>query len=251
MIWLCKWAICAGSVFAWTCVLAQQLDGVSHEALLMQLAIEGGISSDKYEFVRPHLVRELAMRSVLVKKANEMGLADQESIRASVALAKQNALANAALLKIEANLSPSEEELKMDYESFFPEKKMAQIKFAIFTKLEMAKDFLTQLKKGKASMAEIARKADDQVIAEKRGDFGWVPFEAMPEGVAKSIGMSQAQWPKDPIKTEFGYVIYQLEAVKSSREKNYEQAKPNLEKARRQMMMRAELRKMSADADKE
>lgn len=245
-----KWAVCALGVSVWACVSAQELDGVGREALLRQLAIEGGISIEKFELAKPHLERELAMRSALVKKAKEMGLVDQEPIKASMALARQNALANAALLKIEESLTPSEEDLKMDYESFFPEKKMAQIKFAIFTKVEKARDALNQLKKGKASMSEVASKADDQVIAEKRGDFGWVPFEAMPEGVAKAIGISQAQWPKDPIKTEFGHVIYQLDAVKSSRERSYEQAKPDLEKARRQMMVRAELRKMSADAEK-
>lgn len=245
-----KFAVLALGIFMWGCVSAQEWDGVGHEALLRQLAVEGGISIEKYELAKPHLERELAMRSALAKKAKEMGLAEQEPIKASMALAKQNALANAALLKIEESLMPSEEDLKMDYESFFPEKRMAQIKFAIFTKVGKAKDALSQVKKGKASMSEIASKADDQVIAEKRGDFGWVPFEAMPEGVAKAIANSQAKWPIDPIKTEFGHVIYQLDSVKSSREKSYEQAKPELEKARRQMMLRAELRKMSADVAK-
>jgi hypothetical protein len=223
----------------------------TQEELVRQLGAEAGLDEQKANGLRSQLESELAMRSLLEKRARAAGLDKLPRVAASVELAKQNALAQAYLEQMEKRLVPTEAELRSDYNSAYPEKRLAQVRFAIYTSEDKAAKGLDALKKGSATIEELARLGDDKLLAQKQGDFGMVPFDAMPDGVAAVIGAAPTKkWPDKPIKTMYGHMLYQLEGVKSGREKTYEAAKPELDSRRRQLMMRVELAKLRIEAQK-
>lgn len=223
----------------------------SRDALLESLAEEGGLDANKAKELRSQLEAELAMRTLLEKKAVDQGLDKIPKVAASVVLAKQNALAQAYLDKLELSLAPTEAEVKSDYESSFPSKKLAKVKFAIFTTAEEAAKALAMVASGKETIGELAKQGSDPFVASRGGDFGLVPLDALPDQVAAAIEAAPAKkLPASPIKTSHGHVLYELEAVSVGREKTFDQARPELEKRRRQMMLRSELARLKEEARK-
>lgn len=240
--------VVTASLAGWSQETANRGGGPSKEILIESLALDSGIEPSKIQGLMPQLESELAMRKYLSGKAIQEGLDKQELVAASLILARQQALSHAYLNKIEASIVLSESDLISDYESAFPKKNKAKIKFAIFAKPEKARAALASLNQGKISIEDLALKADDKLVAQKKGDFGWIDYDAMPEQVVKTLNANKAKRPASPIKTAYGYVIYEWEESKLDRDKSYAEAKPALELQRKQMMMRAELAKIKKEA---
>ena len=92
---------------------------------------------------------------------------------------------------------------------------------------------------------------DDKLVAKAKGDFGWVALDALPVELAKAITADGAKRPAAPVKTAFGHIVYELEASELRRAKSFQEAMPELEDRRRQMMMRVELAKLRMDLSRE
>ena len=219
--------------------------------LVRQLGSEAGLDEAKTASMRAQLEAELAMRAMLERKAIAAGLDKLPRVAASVALAKQNSLAQAYLEAMQMKLAPSDAELRSDYDSAFSEKKLAKVKFALYASDAKASEALESLKSGALGIDALAKMGDDKVLAQKQFEFGWIPFDAMPEQVAAAImAAPKEKWPEKPIKTPYGNMIYQLDEIKDGREKTFDQAKPELFERRKQLMTRVEMAKLKIEADK-
>lgn len=223
----------------------------AREEMLRQLGAEAGLGEEKAKGLRPQLEAELAMRAMLEKRAIAGGMDKLPRVAASVELAKQNALAQAYLEQMERSLVPTEAELRADYESAYPEKSLARVKFAIYASEERAANALDSLKKGSETIEELAKEGDDKLLAQKQGDFGDVPLDAMPEQVAAAIQAApERKWPEKAIKTMYGSMLYELNGVARGRERSYEAARAGLEGKRRELMMKVALSKLRIEAQK-
>lgn len=230
---------------------AQTPAGPARDALIARLAREAGLDAGKEgdPAVRAQLDAELRMRELLEGKAERAGLERDPEVAASLRLARQSALAQAYLDRVEAKLAPTAKELRADYESGYPEKRMARVKFAIFASESKAAEALAAVAAGKESIEAAAARGDDQLVANRGGDFGLVALDALPEEVAaRLVGQPAAKWPDAPVRTAYGHVVYELLGMERGRELSFEQARPQLEKTRRQMLMRAELSKIKLEA---
>lgn len=222
------------------------------EEMLLQLGAEAGLDEQKSKGLRPQLEAELAMRSLLEQRAIDAGIDKLPRVAASVELARQNALAQAYLDQLEKRMVPTEAELRADYDSAYPEKKMARVKFAIYALDERAAKALDALRKGESTIEEVAKQGDDRLLAQKQGDFGAIPLDAMPEQVASAIAAEpEKKWPDKAIKTMYGSMVYELNGVSRGREKTYEEALGDLGARRRQLMLKVELAKLKIEAQKE
>lgn len=217
----------------------------SKDDLLERLVVEGGLDAQKALELRPQLEAELAMRSLLASRALAESLDKWPKVAASMELARQNALAQAYLDKMEQELAPTEAELLSDYHSAYPQKRLAKVKFALYASEQKAVAALDSLVKQSATIEEVAKRGDDQLVAQRQGNFGVVSLDAMPEQVAAAIAAEPTRkWPIEPVKTAYGYVLYELSGIETGRERSFEQAKQELEKRRKQLMMRVELAKI-------
>lgn len=235
------------------CGWAQAAPSSARDALLSRLARDAGFSAGKEAdpAVRAQLESELKMREFLEKKAERAGLEKEPDVAASLRLARQNALAQAYLDQLEVKLVPTTKELKADYESAYPEKAMARAKFAIFASKDKAAEALAAVVAGKETIEAAAARGDDQLVANRGGDFGLVALDALPQEVAARVkSLPQKKFPEKPVSTVYGHVIYELSGLESGREKSFEKALPELEKTRKQMLMRAELSKIKLEAQK-
>jgi peptidyl-prolyl cis-trans isomerase C len=226
-----------------------QADTTKSDLMIKRLAIDSGLSEQDAKKMRDQLKSELAMRELLEEKAVAEGLDRSPDVAASIELARQNALARAFLDRLEQSLIPAAEDIVSDYESAYPVKKQALAKIAIFAKEDIAAKHLAAVASGMASFEDVAAKADDELVARERGSFGWLAWDALPDEVAAQFDASAARLPSAPIKTRYGYVIYDLQEKKSEREKEFEAAKSDLIGKRKQLMMRVELGKIKEQAE--
>lgn len=211
----------------------------------MEQALLEGKSPQEQESMRAAIAGELDLREALEQRAIKEGIDKTPRAKLLLRMARQEALARAATESIKERAKVSQEELKEDYAIAFPVKKQFEGVLAVFAKKERAERALESIKKGESSIEREAKESSDAMVAEREGKMGWVPLEALPASLAASIeAQAEGSLSEAPIETKFGFFIARVDHKKESAAKSFEEARDLLEKQRREMLLRVELKKI-------
>ena len=94
--------------------------------------------------------------------------------------------------------------------------------------LQRAQQLVKQIRGG-ADFAQVARKnSDDEATRDQGGDLGFVGHDVLPEPVEAVAFQLEPGKVSDPIKTDEGYYIIQVEERKEPKGAEFEKAKPDL-----------------------
>jgi peptidyl-prolyl cis-trans isomerase C len=236
--WLMAWGL-AGA--AW----ASEPSG-AEAARLAALAQQAGLDEAKAQSVdaREQLEAELAMRDILGAKAKALGLDKDPKVAAAMELAALSALGQAYLER--SRPAPDPQAIEEDWRSAYPPKPMARVKVAIFKDAARAREALAKLRSG-TPMATVASSADDQLLAKQGGDLGWIALDALPSELSKALD-APGRWPSEPIRTPYGFAVYELDGRETAPEKTLEQAAPELVNRRLDLARKVELAKLRIEA---
>ena len=251
----------AAVLLACLCLGALAADKKQHSApiqeaeLLQALAKENGLDDKRAQFLMPQLRSELSMRLLLAKKAKEAGLDSNSQVAARQALANATVLSQAYLDYWQSKSPPSEQELKSDYAAMFPAKERVQVVMALYKTHEKAIASLSLLKSGAKKIEELSKESDDEELATRAGSFGWINLDALPVELAKILRLqgaisSEPSVSSEPVKIEYGYVVYEMRGYKVEPEKTFDEAISVLRDQRKQMMLRAELSRIKNEVEK-
>lgn len=242
-----KWALAMSVALACATAGAQEPLRAQMEERLAADLVKQGVKEGPE--LRAQVKRELDLRFALESHAKSQGLDKTPRARAIVRLAQQESLVRELMESEREKIVVSEETLKADYALRYPSQRQVKARVALFKDEKKAKQELAAVSSGAKSLEQAARESDDETIAAKGGDLGFVALSALPEELAGPMGkLKEGAALPAPVKTRFGYFIGQAEAFKTGPERDFESVKGQLREQRAQIALKERLAKLTAEA---
>lgn len=110
-----------------------------------------------------------------------------------------------------------------------------------------AEDIVAKLKQGGDFSALAKAHSDDSITAKKGGDLGWLMQAALPEDMGKTVFALNKGEVSAPIKTDSGYHVMTVEAIKSQAMPSLDSMRADIETTIRKQEL---LSKISTDSSK-
>ena len=152
------------------------------------------------------LLEELIQRELLIQQAKDKKLENSPEVVERLTTIKNSLLSQAALQDYLKNNPISDEEIKSEYDLQMSKMNEEYKARHILVKTEdEAKKLIVELEKG-ADFATLAKKhSQDQAPG---GDLGWFTADRMvPEFSQAVVLLTNGQFTKTPVKTQFGYHV--------------------------------------------
>lgn len=165
------------------------------------------------------------------QEAEKQNVAGDPQVAARIELDRLNILATTLFQNYAKSKTPTEEELKAEYDTQIAAMPKAEYHAAhILLKDEAAaKEVLAQLAKG-AKFEDLAKKASqDTGSKEQGGDLSWfTPDKMVPEFSKAVATMKKGEVSKEAVKSQFGYHIIKLIDTRELTPPAFEQVKDRL-----------------------
>ena len=182
--------------------------------------------------LRASLREELNTRELLAREARKKGLEKQTDIKTQMDLSSQTVLVRAYVADwLKANPVP-EADLKREYDAIKQQigDKEYKVAHILVEKEDEAKEVVAELQKG-AKFPDVAKaRSKDPGSKDRGGDLDW----NAPTNFVKPFGDAMKTTPKgkftaQPVQTQFGWHVIQVEDVRDAKVPGYDEVKPQLQ----------------------
>lgn len=183
----------------------------------------------------PELVQkvkdEVVLREIYVQEAEKRGLQASADYKTQMEFARQSILIRALFADFEKKNGTTDDEARAEYDKFKAGKgdKEFRARHILVETEDQAKDLIAQLNKG-AKFDDLARKfSKDPGSAENGGDLDWAnPDNYVPEFSKALAQLEKGKYTAEPVKSQFGFHIIQLEDVRSAQFPAFEEIKAQI-----------------------
>jgi len=192
-----------------------------------------------FEIVYPALLERLVDGKLLVAAGRAQGLATDPEVKARLVRLEDQVIQTVYLTRaVKAKLTDAV--LKQHYEEYLkanPPEPEVHARHILTKTEDEAKEAIKELKGG-ADFAELAKKNSSGPSAAKGGDLGFIKHGAVVAEFANAaFALKPGQYTETPVKTQFGWHVIKVEAVRQSSPPSFEEAKEELEReASREMI---------------
>lgn len=187
----------------------------------------GGQEPELNDLQRQSVIKTLVNMELLSQAAVKAGMDKKPDTAADMAVNQETLLAQADVVQYLKDHQPTEAQLQAAYQDqmkgYDPHEYKAR--HILVSDEAQAKDIIAQLNKG-ASFANLAAKySTDRGSKDKGGDLGdWFsPASMVPEFSAALAGLKKNEYTKQPVHSQFGWHVIQLEDVRSAPAPTFEQ----------------------------
>ena len=174
---------------------------------------QGKGSTDLSPEDRTQIKENLVRMEVIAQQAEKDGLTRDPDIAARLELARINLLQQAAAQKYLKDRTPSETELRAEFESQLASTPLVEYhaRHILVSGEDVAIKVIEQLKSG-ADFATLAKRlSSDKASAVKGGDLDWFPPNAMVKPFSDAVALlKNGEFTKTPVRTDFGWHVIQL-----------------------------------------
>jgi peptidyl-prolyl cis-trans isomerase C len=189
----------------------------------------GKPSSELTEEQRKGLLDEIVRLELAAQTALKSGLDQQPDTAAQLELQRLTVLADAAFKSHLEGKSPTEQELRAEYETqvaAMPKLEYRARHILVATE-PYAQGIIDKLRKG-ADFAELARR-ESMDAKESGGDLGWFsPGRMVPEFADAVAALKKGEITQKPVQTKFGWHVIQLQDTREVSPPDFEQVKERL-----------------------
>jgi len=201
---------------------------------------------------RKAIVEQLATQMVIAEEAVKKGLDKTADVTERLDLVRLSVLAQAYVQDFVKNNPVSEDALKAEYERIKATVTGSEYKarHILVEKESEAKDIIAKLKKDPGAFAKLAaEKSKDTGSKAQGGELGWFDLRRMvPEFGAAVSKLEKGKLTQEPVKTQFGYHVIQLEDSRPIEPPPFEQVKPNLSQQLQQQNLKKQVEDLRAKA---
>ena len=201
---------------------------------------------------RRAIIDQLALQMVVAEEAVKKGLDKSPEVVEQMEVIRQSLLANAYVQDYLKNNPVSDDAIKAEYERIKATMSGTEYKarHILVEKEADAKDIIAKLKKDPASFAKLAaEKSKDAGSKANGGELGWFDIKRMvPEFGAAVTKLEKGKFTEQPVKTQFGYHVIELEDSRPIEAPPLESVKPQLSQQLQQQAVRKQLETLKASA---
>jgi len=207
-------------------------------------AVTGKPAAEATPEQRDALLEQLVNMTLAAQAAEKDGQADSPDVKARLDLLHTQILAEAASDKYVKSHPVSEDEIKAAYDSEVANMpKEYKARHILVETKEAADTVIKELQAG-GDFAKIAKaKSKDPGSAAKGGDLGWFSAQTMVKPFSEALAkLEKGKTTTEPVQTQYGYHVIQLEDVRSP-------SAPAFEDVKEQVKMFAQRKKLQAYLD--
>jgi len=193
-------------------------------------AVTGKPAAEATEAQKSQLVDQLVNMSLAAQAAEKEGLQNDADVKSKLELIHMQILAEAATQKYVKSHPVSETELKAEYDAQVANMpKEYKARHILVEKKETAESIIRELKAG-GDFAKLAAAESKDSSAKSGGDLGWFSLHTMVKPFADAVSaLEKGQTTEQPVQTEFGWHVIQLEDVRSTEAPKFEDVKSQVE----------------------
>lgn len=188
------------------------------------------------------LRENLIVQEIISQEAAKKGLDKNSEVALQVDIAKQNVLVRAYIQDYLKSHPASDDMLKAEYDKIKVQigDKEYKARHILVEKQEEAKDIIAKLKKGE-KFAKLAAKSKDPGSKGNGGDLGWnSPATFVKPFSDALVKLQKGKFTTEPVQTQFGWHVIELEDVRETKAPAFEEVKNNL----RQRLQQQQIDKM-------
>ena len=200
--------------------------------------------------LRNAIKEELVRRELLVQEAKKKGVDKKAEVQGRLELVKQGVLVNAFLSDYVKANAVSDDKLKKDYEAIKASMGSTEYKarHVLVEKEEDAKAIIAKLEKGD-KFADLAKQSKDPGSKDNGGDLGWNAPSAYVKPFSDAMtGLKKGEFTKQPVKTDYGYHVIQLEDTRPMNPPPFDQVKAQLQQRASQQVVEQLVKDLRAKA---
>lgn len=213
-------------------------------------AVSSGAHQPPTDEQKAQLLDQLVNMTLAAQAAEKEGLQKDPAVQARLDLLRTQILAEAASEKYVKAHPVSESELKAEYDAqvaAMPREYKAR-HILVETK-ETADSVIRELKAGGDFAKLAAAESKDTGSAQNGGDLGWFSPGTMVKPFADAVaGLEKGQLTQEPVQSEFGWHVIQLDDVRNPQVPEFEQVKPQVEMLAQRKKLQAYLEELRKTA---
>ena len=233
---------------------AATVNGIAIAKSRVDMIVQQGLAAGQPDSpeARKGIIEKLAMQTLAADEAIKKGLDKSPEIMAQIDLIRQSVLANAYVQDLIKNSTASDDMLKAEYEKIKAKITGTEYKarHILVEKEAEAKDIIAKLKKDPGLFEKLAmEKSKDAGSKVRGGELGWFDLSRMvPEFGAAVSKLEKGAITQEPVKTQFGYHVIQLEDTRPIEAPPFEEVKPQLAQHFQQQNVQKQMEDLKAKA---
>jgi len=232
---------------AFTTVNGQAIPQYVYDAFVAEQKAQGAPDSAELQNA---VKEELIRREVLTQEAKKKGLDKKADIQGQMELAKQAVLIRAFLSDYVRANPISDDKLKKEYDAIKSQLGSTEYKsrHILVEKEDEAKAIIAKLNKGE-KFADLAKQSKDPGSKDNGGELGWSSPSSYVKPFAEALTkLKKGEYTKDPVKSDFGYHVIQLDDSRPLTPPPFEQVKPQLQQRASQQVVEQLVKDLRAKA---
>ncbi|MBP9592172.1 MAG: peptidylprolyl isomerase [Steroidobacteraceae bacterium] len=193
-------------------------------------AITGKPAAEATDEQKGQLIDQLVNMALAAQAAEKDGLLKDRDVQARMDLVRMQVLAEAGTQKYIKAHPISESELKAEYDAQVANMpKEYKARHILVEKKETAESIIRDLQAG-GDFAKLAAAESKDQSGKNGGDLGWFSLQAMVKPFADAVaGLDKGAITKEPVQSEFGWHVIQLEDTRSADAPPFEDVKSQVE----------------------
>ena len=189
-------------------------------------AITGKPAAEATDEQKGQLIDQLVNMALAAQAAEKDGLLKDRDVQARMDLVRMQVLAEAGTQKYIKAHPISESELKAEYDAQVANMpKEYKARHILVEKKETAESIIRDLQAG-GDFAKLAAAESKDQSGKNGGDLGWFSLQAMVKPFADAVaGLDKGAITKEPVQSEFGWHVIQLEDTRELKLPGIDEAK--------------------------
>jgi peptidyl-prolyl cis-trans isomerase C len=200
--------------------------------------------------LRKAVKEELVRREVLVQAATAKGIDKKSDVQTQIDMARQQVIIGAYLQDYVKSNPPSDAQIRQEYEAIKARvgDKEYKARHILLQKEDEAKAIIAKLNKGE-KFEDLAKQSLDPGSKERGGELGWSTPAAYVKPFSDAlVALQKGAYTKEPVKTDFGYHVIQLEDSRDLKLPTFEEAKPQISQRMAQQIVEKHVADLRAKA---
>jgi peptidyl-prolyl cis-trans isomerase C len=201
------------------------------DVLAAQKHLPPQIAQMPVETIYPALLEQMVNSKLVEQAGRAAHLADRPEVKEQLARAADRVVGDAYVEDI-VKEATTEDKLRARYEAMLkeqPAKEEVHARHILVPTEEKAKEIIAKLQKG-ADFATLAKENSSDSTAAKGGDLGFFTRDRMvPPFSDAAFKLQKGEYTKEPVKTQFGWHVIEVEDRRTAPPPSFEEARPKLE----------------------